>query len=186
MARFMAVAVLLAALTPAAAQEAKIEVGRPVNKICPIMSKREAVRNITVNYKGKVIGFCCDECVDKFMKNPGGIARRVPSDRDPYEGPKSLKSLKDAIETGKDGPYPVVLLFSDGRSGVKKWNRLLTEPVIYKKLMGCAFFEVPRTREAKEAKQFGVKKFPTLLILEKLAKSLGVAPAELLARPGRR
>ena len=27
---------------------------------------------------------------------------------------------------------------------------------------------------------------PTLLILEKLAKTLGVAPAELLARPGRR
>ena len=156
----MTVAILLATMAPASAQEVEIKVGRPVNKTCPIMSKREAVRNITVNYKGKVIGFCCDECVDTFMKNPGGIARRVPSDRDPYEGPKSLKSLKDALETGKDGPYPVVLLFSDGRRGVKKWRRLLTEPVIYKKLMGCAYFEVPRTREPKEAKRFGVKKFP--------------------------
>jgi len=31
----------------------------------------------TVHYKGKVFGFCSDECRDAFLKNPDGLAKNA-------------------------------------------------------------------------------------------------------------
>ena len=42
----------------------------PVNKKCPISGDPVDPKGKTVVYKGKTIGFCCDDCVDSFNKNP--------------------------------------------------------------------------------------------------------------------
>jgi YHS domain-containing protein len=42
----------------------------PVNKLCPITREDVDPKGKTVTYKGKTIGFCCEECIEKFNKNP--------------------------------------------------------------------------------------------------------------------
>lgn len=42
-----------------------------VNKFCPIERENPVDATVpTVTYKGKVIGFCCDDCPATFKKNP--------------------------------------------------------------------------------------------------------------------
>jgi YHS domain-containing protein len=41
-----------------------------VNKKCPISGDDVDPKGKTVTYKGKTIGFCCDDCVEKFNKDP--------------------------------------------------------------------------------------------------------------------
>ena len=43
---------------------------QPVNKICPVGEQEVNPKGQTVEYKGKVIGFCCDECIPEFKKDP--------------------------------------------------------------------------------------------------------------------
>ena len=42
----------------------------PVNKKCPISGEDVDPKGKTVTYKGKTVGFCCDDCVEKFNKDP--------------------------------------------------------------------------------------------------------------------
>src|SRR6185437_10763235 len=43
----------------------------PINKFCPVERENPVDAIIpTVTYEGKVIGFCCDDCVPKFKKDP--------------------------------------------------------------------------------------------------------------------
>jgi YHS domain-containing protein len=42
----------------------------PVNKKCPISGEDIDPKGKTVTYKGKVVGFCCDDCIEKFNKDP--------------------------------------------------------------------------------------------------------------------
>ena len=42
----------------------------PINKKCPISGDDVDPKGKTVTYKGKVIGFCCDDCIEKFQKDP--------------------------------------------------------------------------------------------------------------------
>lgn len=42
----------------------------PFNKFCPISGEKINPKGKTVVYKGKTIGFCCDDCIDLFNKNP--------------------------------------------------------------------------------------------------------------------
>jgi len=40
----------------------------PVNKICPVDRNNPVDPNVTtIVYKGKVIGFCCEDCMAKFL-----------------------------------------------------------------------------------------------------------------------
>lgn len=55
-----------AASQPAATQPAAV----PFNKKCPVSGDAVNPKGKTVTYKGKVVGFCCDDCVDLFNKNP--------------------------------------------------------------------------------------------------------------------
>lgn len=56
---------------PATAPASQPATGKPVNKFCPIEPDNEIdPKGKTVTYKGQVIGFCCDSCVDTFNKNP--------------------------------------------------------------------------------------------------------------------
>jgi YHS domain-containing protein len=52
--------------TPAATQPAQ-----PINKFCAVDRDNPVDSTVpTVTYKGKVIGFCCEDCVPEFKKNP--------------------------------------------------------------------------------------------------------------------
>ena len=50
----------------------------PVNKFCPIEPDNEIdPKGKTVTYKGQVIGFCCDSCIETFNKNPEKYAAKL-------------------------------------------------------------------------------------------------------------
>jgi YHS domain-containing protein len=61
---------------PAATQPATTQ-PVPVNKKCPISDEDVNVKGKTVIYKGKVVGFCCDDCIDIFNKNPDKYADKL-------------------------------------------------------------------------------------------------------------
>ena len=51
---------------------------KPVNALCPV-EKEHAVDPTTPTavYKGKTIGFCCDDCVKKFERDPDAFAAEL-------------------------------------------------------------------------------------------------------------
>jgi YHS domain-containing protein len=57
---------------PAASQPAGAS-----NKKCPVSGDDVDPKGKTVIYKGKVIGFCCDDCVALFNKNPEKYADKI-------------------------------------------------------------------------------------------------------------
>ena len=42
----------------------------PINKYCAVDRGNEVDPAVTYLYQGKVIGFCCEDCVPKFKANP--------------------------------------------------------------------------------------------------------------------
>ena len=40
------------------------------NKVCPVKGEEVDTEAPTVEYNGKVIGFCCPGCDSKFQKDP--------------------------------------------------------------------------------------------------------------------
>jgi YHS domain-containing protein len=47
------------------------------NKKCPVSGDDVDPKSKTVAYKGKTVGFCCDECIEKFEKNPDKYAGKL-------------------------------------------------------------------------------------------------------------
>ncbi len=45
------------------------------NKKCPVGGEDVDPKGKTVTYKGKTVGFCCDDCVEKFQKDPEKYAK---------------------------------------------------------------------------------------------------------------
>jgi P-type Cu+ transporter len=52
----------------------------PWNKVCPVMGNEVDPSVKTVEYKGKLYGFCCDGCDDKFAKDPARYSRNLSKD----------------------------------------------------------------------------------------------------------
>lgn len=50
------------------------------NKHCPIMGEEVDPKVQTVEYKGKVIGFCCKKCIKKFNSNPEKYLKHLSPD----------------------------------------------------------------------------------------------------------
>jgi YHS domain-containing protein len=48
----------------------KVAVGKPINQFCPINTDEKVDPKVTTVYKGKVIGFCCADCIETFNKDP--------------------------------------------------------------------------------------------------------------------
>ena len=48
-----------------------------VNKKCPISGDDVNPKAKTVVYQGKTVGFCCDDCVALFNKNPDKYADKI-------------------------------------------------------------------------------------------------------------
>jgi YHS domain-containing protein len=43
---------------------------KPINKFCAVDRDNEVDPKVTTVYKGKVIGFCCRDCIKDFEKDP--------------------------------------------------------------------------------------------------------------------
>jgi YHS domain-containing protein len=43
---------------------------KPVNKFCAVDRDNEIDPKVTTVYQGKVIGFCCRDCIKDFQKDP--------------------------------------------------------------------------------------------------------------------
>lgn len=69
--------------TTAAAPELEIW-----NKVCPVMGNKVDVDGPTVEYNGKLYGFCCPGCDAKFEKNPEKYSKNLSEDGTKFIGRK--------------------------------------------------------------------------------------------------
>ena len=46
----------------------------PVNTICPVMNEKVKDGGGKVSFGGKVIGFCCKDCIEEFKADPAKFA----------------------------------------------------------------------------------------------------------------
>jgi YHS domain-containing protein len=69
--------VVLAEDKPAATKPATTQAAAPVNKKCPVSGDAIDPKGKTVLYKGQLIGFCCDNCIEPFNKDPEKYARNI-------------------------------------------------------------------------------------------------------------
>ena len=46
--------------------------------MCPVMTKNPINPDIFVEYQGKKVYFCCDDCKDEFLKNPEKYVAKLP------------------------------------------------------------------------------------------------------------
>ena len=44
--------------------------GKPVNQFCAVERESKIDPKVTTTHEGKVIGFCCEGCVDTFKEDP--------------------------------------------------------------------------------------------------------------------
>ena len=43
---------------------------QPVNQYCAVNHDEKIDPSVTTVYNGKVVGFCCPDCIPMFQKNP--------------------------------------------------------------------------------------------------------------------
>jgi YHS domain-containing protein len=60
----------------------------PWNKVCPVRGESVDPEAPTVEYNGKVYGFCCPGCDMKFAKNPEKYAKNLSEDGKKFIGKK--------------------------------------------------------------------------------------------------
>ena len=75
---------------------------QPVNKMC-VMHPEDPVDNrVTVIYEGKVIGFCCEDCIKDFKKDPKKyMAKLEEQDKADKKAEKDKDKSKDAEKDKK-------------------------------------------------------------------------------------
>jgi YHS domain-containing protein len=56
---------------------------KPINARCPVKPEKRVVADVTTTYKGKVVGFCCEECRDAFDASPDEYAAKIPELKGP-------------------------------------------------------------------------------------------------------
>lgn len=52
----------------------------PWNKVCPVKGNQVDEESPTVEYNGKVYGFCCPGCDSKFKKDPEKYSQNLSED----------------------------------------------------------------------------------------------------------
>src|SRR3954468_17509707 len=90
----------LFAFSPAfGADKAAAEAKKPINKKCPVEGG-DVDPKVTTEYKGKLIGFCCDGCPDEFKKDPAKYMAIV--DKELAADKKGDGAAKDDAKKDKD------------------------------------------------------------------------------------
>jgi YHS domain-containing protein len=50
------------------------------NAVCPIQGDKVDPKVKTVTYNGKEYGFCCEDCIAKFQKDPAKYSKKISKD----------------------------------------------------------------------------------------------------------
>jgi YHS domain-containing protein len=51
---------------------------KPVNTLCPVEKENAVDETVaTTVYQGKTVGFCCDDCIKKFERDPDSFAANL-------------------------------------------------------------------------------------------------------------
>jgi uncharacterized membrane protein/YHS domain-containing protein len=79
--------------------------GPPINTKCPVMTEEDVDPEITVEYMGRTIGFCCDRCVKKFQADPQRYLAALPADVRPGPAPAQSAAPSGAVP-GVAAPVP--------------------------------------------------------------------------------
>jgi len=61
----------------APATKPSTQASAPVNKKCPVSGDPVDPKGQTFSFKGQKIGFCCDDCIDSFKKDPEKYAKNL-------------------------------------------------------------------------------------------------------------
>lgn len=139
---------------------------KPVNKMCPVQTDHKVDVEVTVTYKGKVIGLCCTACEKKWNANPGAYAANVKEDFGAPDMPEGASTVKDAIESGKAGGYLVAVLFADKSPKTDAFMKMFLDAGVNPEITSCAFGKVDFKKDAEEAKLYKITAAPTLLLLD--------------------
>ncbi|MGB9664365.1 MAG: YHS domain-containing protein [Ignavibacteria bacterium] len=67
-------------LKSATKKDNKLEVKKIWNEVCPVMGDPVDPETPTVEYNGKIIGFCCKSCIKKFKKDPEKYLKNLSED----------------------------------------------------------------------------------------------------------
>jgi len=143
-----------------------VQQAKPVNKMCPVMTDHKVDVEVTVTYKGKVVGVCCTACQKKWNANPGAYAANVKEDFGAPDMPEGASTVKDAIEGGKAGGYLTAVLFADKTPKTEAFLKLFLDAGVNPEILGCAFGKVEYKKDSEEAKKYKVSAAPTLLLID--------------------
>lgn len=55
---------------PGHKHEEKAPTTKPVNTMCAVQPEHAADSRVTTVFEGKLIGFCCEDCIPEFKKDP--------------------------------------------------------------------------------------------------------------------
>jgi hypothetical protein len=136
-----------------------------VNRKCPLKPDARVDTAQTVEYKGKIIGFCCSDCVDKWKANPAAHAAAVKEDAHLPEEPEGFTSAKEALDAAKGGGYLCVILFVP-KGGKSPLLTAISDVSIKPEIENCAFAKVEFNKDAPEAKTLKVTAANTLVLVD--------------------
>ena len=156
-----AVAVAFAA-TVAWAQAA----AKPINRKCPMKPDVRIDPTCTVTYKGKVIGLCCSDCLDKWKKNPDSWFAKVVADSNKPVEPEGAKDAEGALTSGKSGGYLTILFFADKAAGSATLLKSLSDLTVEPEISTCAYAKVEFKKDDADAAKYKVTAAPTVLFLD--------------------
>jgi hypothetical protein len=160
----MAAALFVLALAAglAVAQQAGKKI---VNRKCPLKTDSRVDPQQTVVYNGKIVGFCCSDCVDKWKKNPASYAAAVKEDAHLPVEPEGYTDVKSALEAGKGGGYLVVALYIP-KGGKSPLLTAISDPSIEGDISNCAFAKVEFDANSADAKALKVTAANTLVFVD--------------------
>jgi YHS domain-containing protein len=76
----MTAAALIALAMMAAAPAGAAELPKDANTTCPVMTKEKVEPELSLDYKGKTVYFCCAKCKRKFLQDPEKYMKRLAED----------------------------------------------------------------------------------------------------------
>lgn len=136
-----------------------------VNRKCPLKPDARVDTQQTLEYKGKIIGFCCSDCVDKWKGNPAAFAAAVKEDAHLPEEPEGFTSAKEALEAAKGGGFLAVILFVP-KGGKSPLLTAISDVSIKPEIENCAFAKVEFNKDSPEAKLLKVTAANTLVLVD--------------------
>ena len=160
-----------------------VQQAKPVNKMCPVMTDHKVDVEVTVPYKGKVIGVCCTACQKKWNANPAAYAGNVKEDFGAPDMPEGAATVKDAVEGGKAGGYLVAVLFADKTAKTEAFIKVFLDAGVNPEILSCAYGKVEFKKDSDEAKLYKVTAAPTLLLIDPTKEPAAVLKTITAANP---